>query len=222
MKPRRRNIIAALAAVCRFLSVSLLAGLVAGAALSAEVQRPPVNAAVPGLPFAIADFDGDLQPDLASVQLGSSDSTHSIYWIQLHLTAIGRQSIRLVAPVGGLQLLARDVNGDHAIDLVVMTAGLGEPVAVLLNDGHGGFSQADNDSFPGAFGNSAQNFASPENSQSDAAGIPPQPRLGISSQTRELPHPRPGTNVLAQPDSRFPLDSSLICHPSRAPPLGIS
>lgn len=214
----RRDIFTTPALVCRFLGVLLFAAFFAVVVVNAEVQRRSVAAVVPGLPFAIADFDGDLHPDTASVQLGSSDSTHSVYWIQFQLTTAGRQSIRLVGPVGGLQLLARDVNGDHAIDLVVMTAGLGEPVAVFLNDGHGGFSQSDRNDFPGAFENSAQNFGLPVNALGGAAGIPPQTRIGISVRTRTLSHRRPNAKVLSLPDSRIPIAPTLIRHPGRAPP----
>src|SRR5260370_25200930 len=95
---RRRPIVAAFSIVYRFLCVLLIAGLAPSLATSSDLQRPSVPAVAPGLPFAIADFDGDLHPDLASVQLGSSDPTHSVYWIRLQLTAFVRQSIRVVGP----------------------------------------------------------------------------------------------------------------------------
>src|SRR5271170_3994083 len=62
------------------------------------------------------------------------------YSVQLHLSSVGQHSIQLVAPAGGLQIEARDVNGDDAIDLVLTTAWLKQPVAIFLNDGHGSFS----------------------------------------------------------------------------------
>jgi hypothetical protein len=214
-----RSTVATLATVRGFLFGLLLAALVAVASASAEVQRPPVVTIAPGLPFAIADFDGDLHPDLASVQLGIGDSTNTVYWIRLQLTAAGPQSIRVVAPVGGLQLLARDVNGDQAIDLVVMTAGLGEPVAVFLNDGHGGFSQADKNALSGSFSGSAQNLTSPDNALSGSAGIPPQTRIGISYKAQTLSILRPGASFLTPRNFGFPLDPALISHSTRAPPF---
>lgn len=214
----QRNIVPMLAIVCRFVSVLLFTLLAAGMAAGAETRVPSANTIVPGLPFAIADFDGDLHPDIASVQIGNSDSTHTVYWIHLQLTSVGRQSIRVVAPVGGLQLLARDVNGDRTIDLVVTTAGFGKPVAVFLNDGHGSFSQVDHAAFPGAFSNSEANIASPTDSLADAAGVPPQSRAGIALDTRALSRPRSNTRLIALAASRFPLDPSLSCHLGRAPP----
>lgn len=219
--PAHRSLVCVLAP-WRFAGALLLAALLAVAVLSAEVQQQPVPAAAPGLPFAIADFDGDLNPDLASVHVGSSDSTHGVYSIQFELTTLGRQSIRLVAPVGGLQLLARDVNGDHAIDLVVMTADLGQPVAVYLNDGHGGFSQSDKSVFLGAFGNSAQNIASPSERLSGYLDFPPQTRVGISSRTQSRFGFSIAANVLFPTVQKCPLDPSLNSGPSRAPPAASS
>src|SRR5208283_2221452 len=117
----RRKGLASLEFLCRLLCLLLVTGLVAGAAKVAEAQSTPPTAVGLGLPFAIADLDGDLRPDLADVQIGRSDLSFTDYWIQLRLSAAGPQTILVVAPSGGLQIAARDVNGDHAIDLVLTT-----------------------------------------------------------------------------------------------------
>ena len=136
----------------RSLLLLLFLGLVGGrAAANTDVQKGPVSSVGPGLSFAIADFDGDLRPDVVSVHTGRSDFSRSDYWIQLQLTTAGHQSIQVVASIGGLQIAARDVNGDHAIDLVLTTALLRQPVAILLNDGHGNFTRVAPTAFPGAF-----------------------------------------------------------------------
>jgi len=101
--------------------------------------------------FAIADFDGDRKPDIATVEIqngGSFGTTH--YSIRFRLTAGPTQSFGLAAPAGGLQIVARDVNGDDALDLLVSTAWLHQEVAVLLNDGHGNFTLTKPSAFPGA------------------------------------------------------------------------
>ncbi|MGB7284963.1 MAG: VCBS repeat-containing protein [Candidatus Acidiferrum sp.] len=101
--------------------------------------------------FAIADFDGDCKPDFATVESqdgGSSRTTR--YSIRFRLTAGPAQSFGVSAPAGGLQIVARDVNGDDALDLLVSTAWLHQQVAVLLNDGHGNFTLAKANAFPGA------------------------------------------------------------------------
>jgi hypothetical protein len=93
--------------------------------------------------FTIADFDGDLRPDFAIVEAGGTSSSESSYWIHFELSSGAKQAVTLRAPVGGIQLSSRDVNGDKIIDLVVSTTWLDRPVAVLLNDGHGNFTVSD-------------------------------------------------------------------------------
>jgi hypothetical protein len=97
--------------------------------------------------FAIADFDGDSRPDLATVETGQIGASQARYWIGFRLSAGPHQLIGVTAPVGGLEISSRDVNGDNFLDLVVTTAWLKRPVAILVNDGHGNFTVAD----PAAF-----------------------------------------------------------------------
>lgn len=99
--------------------------------------------------FAIGDFDGDSQPDLATVQSGV-DRSETRYWIRLEFSTGLRDAIGVNAPSGGLHIASRDVNGDHFLDLVVTTAWQHRPVAVLLNDGHGKFTLRDPALFPSA------------------------------------------------------------------------
>ena len=99
--------------------------------------------------FAIADFDGDRKPDLATVEVQTGSSASStLYSIRLQLTAGPSQVFGVIAPAGGLQIVARDVNGDDALDVLVSTALQHTQVAVLLNDGHGKFTLADPADFP--------------------------------------------------------------------------
>ena len=116
----------------------LFAGLLSSTmALAASAANRPVPSLGPGLQFAIADFDGDVRPDLASIRAGSSSAGNTNYWIQLQLSTAGQQFIQLVAPAGGLRIEARDVNGDHAPDLVFATAWLSQPVAIKSAFGRG-------------------------------------------------------------------------------------
>src|SRR6202166_4159512 len=101
--------------------------------------------------FAIEDFDGDSKPDIATVLQGRSGSADNHYRIRFQLSSGGSQNIDLTAPVGGLDINSRDVNGDDFLDLVVTTAGSNRPVAVLLNDGAGNFTALDPSALPGAF-----------------------------------------------------------------------
>lgn len=131
--------------VCCLLSISHVA-----AAHDSDFSRSAANApaqnsraAIPDSRFAIGDFDGDRQPDLATVEFARFNALHSRYSISFQLSKGRPQTIGITAPAGGLVLLAQDVNGDRALDLVLVTAWRHETVAVLLNDGEGNFSAAD-------------------------------------------------------------------------------
>ena len=101
-----------------------------------------------GSPFAIADFDGDQRLDIATVQVGRVGVSDGQYWIHFRLSSGGKQLIPLTAPLGGLRIASRDVNGDSFVDLVVTSVWRELPVAVLLNDGLGNFTLRDPQSFP--------------------------------------------------------------------------
>jgi hypothetical protein len=203
----------------RFLFLASLLSLLGGAAAASPYdQNPPPNTLAAGLPFAIADFDGDFHPDLASIQTGPNDSGTTVYWIQLQLSASGRQSIRLAGPSGGLLIEARDVNGDRAVDLVLVTAWFRKPVAIFLNDGHGRFSRAEPATFPAAFSALAPLWASTSSRAMDCAGVPPQSRAGLCPQAKVLAPFRQRANATAVSNAGFPLSSFVISHAGRAPP----
>ena len=101
--------------------------------------------------FAVADFDGDLSPDLATVQTANLGARNARYSIRFQLGSGELQSVSLSAPVGGLSLNLDDVNGDFALDLVVTSSWRGQPVAILLNDGAGHFSVDSPATYPVAF-----------------------------------------------------------------------
>jgi hypothetical protein len=104
----------------------------------------PADFSVPAgaipLGLAMADFTGDRNPDLATLELDRLDSSHAYYVIEIQLTEGGRQSLRLTAPARSLVLTPIDVTGNGILDLVVRTVGSKIPVAVFVNDGCGHFS----------------------------------------------------------------------------------
>ena len=81
-------------------------------AASPSTRQSPVSSAVFNSNFAIADFDGDRKPDLATVEVqkGNSSST-SQYSIRLQLTAGGVLSMALEA---GLKI--NDFDGEREPD----------------------------------------------------------------------------------------------------------
>ncbi len=101
-----------------------------------------------GVPLAIADFDGDQRPDLATVSVEQTNLHSTDYSIRFRFSATAGTSIALTASSGGLDLSPRDVNGDSMLDLVVSTALDSKVVALLVNDGHGNFSLAWPEAFP--------------------------------------------------------------------------
>src|SRR5579859_5731795 len=110
--------------VCCLLSISQLAAARGtdfnGSSVNARAQD--AHAAIPDSQFAIVDFDGDRRPDLATVAMARFNSLHSRYWITFQLSNGGPQTVGVTAPAGGLVLFARDVNGDRALDVVLVTA----------------------------------------------------------------------------------------------------
>src|ERR1700735_979258 len=113
----------AIGVVCRILCFSLLAvWLLAGLAAAANFPNGAVPSGGSGSAFAIAAFDGNSGLDFVSVETGRSNFAYTEYWIRLRLNTAGWESIRLVAPSGGLQLAARDVNGEASGGLVVSKA----------------------------------------------------------------------------------------------------
>src|SRR6266850_6299585 len=170
-----------------------------------------------GLPFAIADFDEDQSPDLASVHSESHSSSLASYDVRLHLSEAGQQSIHLVGPSGGLRIATRDVNGNDIPDLIVSSAWRGEPLAVLVNDGRGTFSLADPSSFPGVSGGSGTTLNG-KLPQTDTVATPRKLPVRNLSGSRYLLHPSPATGSIPQAD--FATFTSLLLESllGRAPP----
>jgi hypothetical protein len=100
--------------------------------------------------FAIADFDGDRQPDLALIRVTRDGSPTSQYSVDFNFSSGHKPAIGIVGPSGGLQITPRDVNGDKFADLVVTSLLDSQFVAIFLNDGKGNFVPAEPSDFPGA------------------------------------------------------------------------
>jgi hypothetical protein len=208
----------------------LTIGLVAVSPSIARAAQAPISgaasgSAAPALPFAIADFDGDRRPDLASIQTGESTQSDAAsdcsYWIQLRLSSSGRRLIRLVAPAGGLLIEARDVNGDHAIDLVFATAWFRRPVAIFLNDGHGTFSRVAPAAFPSAFAAPRADWSAFAQQSVDAAGVAQDSRNAFSLRVASFAVGRSHTGDALLSNAAFLPDFSRSLRSARAPPAVI-
>lgn len=205
--------------VIKFLCLLFLTNIALSSAAGADVEQTTRVASVgPGLSFAFADLDGDRLPDVADVRIGRSDASVTDYWIQLQLSAAGRQTIRVIGPSGGLQIAARDVNGDHELDLVLTTTWLKRPVAVLLNDGHGGFSRIDPTAFPGAFSASETSWGCHSYESLKTVVVAQQSRVGISWSAARLHHKVSIAGRIPPSNCGFPLSPFSVSHLGRAPP----
>lgn len=203
----------------RSLCALVFACLLCGAALAADVPGAPTASFGPSQSFSVADFDGDSKPDLASVQYGTSDSSRTAYGIQLQLSAAGSQFFQITAPIGGLQIVSRDVNGDNALDLVLTTTWLRQPVAILLNDGHGSFTRVDPDAFPEAFSESGTTWNPTMDNATDAVGISSQSREDICSKSEFFLYRWSQSGSIASLESRLSHAHFLLSHSPRAPPF---
>lgn len=114
--------------------------------------------------FAIADFDGDLQPDLAMVRVARDGAPLAEYFVDLKFSTGTREPIGILGPAGGLQITPRDVNGDELTDLVVTSQFDAKFLAVFLNDGKGNFRQADRSEFPQLASDSPYKLSAPQGS----------------------------------------------------------
>ena len=189
-----------------------------GSAASMGAQSPPVPSSDPVLRFAIADFDGDLRPDLAKIEYGSARSDRADYSIELQLTSVGRKSIQFVAPAGGLLIEARDVNDDQAVDLVLVTVRFRQPVGIFLNDGHGGFSWAEPSAFPEAFKESKANWNSATNLATEIVDATPQRGEGICAIENVSQCKRSPSALTPPTSSSFPVNPCFLSRLGRAPP----
>jgi hypothetical protein len=100
--------------------------------------------------WAIGDFDGDQRPDLARTEVAGSGPRDGRYRVQISLSGSGMASsfeVHLARPAG-LNIEARDIDGDHDLDLVVTAGLLHQRVGLWINDGQGNFTEADSSLYP--------------------------------------------------------------------------
>lgn len=209
-----RAISAAFAFLCMVLGFAPCGNAAPGVPQSGPASFPQVTSQ-----FAIADFDGDRRPDLATVQVGQGNSWDTYYWIAFQLSGGSRQTLGITAPTGGLQITSRDVNGDSFLDVVVTTAWTNRPVAVLLNDGQGNFSASSPSAFPGAFSTSEKSRVSTKDEVEDATAVLlSRYPTGNCPEDSRFSSPRNVTGLLVLRASRNSHSSAVVSFLGRAPP----
>jgi hypothetical protein len=138
-----------------FAALCLVASVWAGRLEFQSTGRPisrmaRTAAALGSTQFAIADFDGVRQRNLALIQNASSGTPTSQYSVEFNFSAGRKRALWFVAPSGGLQIAARDVNGDNFADLLVTSLLDSNFLVILLNDCKGNFAAAGPSDYPGA------------------------------------------------------------------------
>jgi hypothetical protein len=171
--------------------------------------------------FAVADFDGDSRADSATVQVGTREGSASHYSIRFRLSSgWSSQNIDLTAPTGGLDISSRDVNGDDFLDVIVTTAWTNQPVAVLLNDGQGNFTESDPSVFPGAFATSENSWNFRTDPIPDAsAALFSRYHSGDYEEDGRIFFPPNHTRLPIAFSSQFVAFSSVVSFLGRAPPF---
>jgi hypothetical protein len=193
-----------------------------GIAASTDPQSWPVSSTQAISQFAIADFDGDNRPDLATVEIGRSTSWDTQYWIAFQLSSGPRQTLGITAPNGGLQITSRDVNGDSFLDVVVTTAWTNRPVAVLLNDGQGNFRASSPPAFTGAFSSSEKSWTLSTDEVKDATAVLfSRYPTGNCPEGSRFSSPRNVTGLTVLRASRNSPFSLVVSFLGRAPPSSV-
>jgi hypothetical protein len=208
----RRRVWLTLLLVCAILGV-------ASSGKTAPVPTSTLSHGTVASRFVIADFDGDSLPDLATVEIGEISTSRARYWIGFQMSAGPQQMIGVTAPVGGLEIATRDVNGDNSLDLIVTTKWLNRTVVILVNDGHGKFTVADPAAFSTIVSDVERNLAASSfEVKSSAAAVVGRANSDCVLDDHALETPAPpesGATEVSCPRALRLTDSAL----GRAPPV---
>jgi hypothetical protein len=97
--------------------------------------------------WVLADFNGDLRPDLASAHLTHHDARGYAQEVRVTFGRSGQTAFTFNSRAAKVEINAWDIDGDDDRDIVVLEALSRRPVGVWLNDGAGAFEEADLESF---------------------------------------------------------------------------
>lgn len=169
--------------------------------------------------FAIADFDGDLRPDLAMIRVSRYGAPQTEYSLELEFSSGTRAPIGLVGPAGGLEVYPQDVNGDQIADLVITSVMDAEFVAILVNDGKGNFRQVDRSSYPNVGKRASSRILAPADPASYQFAVAQSRNLSgeVALSGRWRRHQQ-DSYELTRSAAHKPKDSSTRFQSGRAPP----
>ncbi|HTM49052.1 MAG TPA: hypothetical protein VL285_10240 [Bryobacteraceae bacterium] len=180
----------------------LLAAIFAGLVPSVRAASGG-SAAAPRTPERIsklimADLDGDSHADVA---ISSSTRKDGIYYTQeisFRFSGSEDSAIRVRTMLRAERLTVRDLDGDANRDLILESF-TREPLAVLLNDGHGHFHQED-----------IENFRS-ELAQKNSQSIEPVQPGSSGAETGECPNYQPAAGRLSSHPPDLPCARLIAC-----------
>jgi hypothetical protein len=175
-------------------------------ALAPAAQRA---ASTPKSSWITADFDGNRTIDFALSRTVAHDRSGYMQEVRVQLGASLPSFFAFHSRSAGIQLGARDIDGDHDFDIVVMDGFSLVPVGIWLNDGTGNFSEGDLAQYKGALDTHSSTSLKPPQTAADLlfAILAPdsQPALFLAC-TAE---PERAAEVFAQEIGGF--------HPARRP-----
>jgi hypothetical protein len=93
--------------------------------------------------WVLADFDGDLRPDLATGRSAQRDAQGYAQEVRINLGAFKESSFTFHSRAAKVDFLAWDIDGDDDGDIVIVETLSRRPVGVWINDGAGSFAEGD-------------------------------------------------------------------------------
>jgi hypothetical protein len=171
------------------------------------------------VPSAVADLDGDLQPDVATVRVEGIGPVITQYRIELKLSAGLSGAIAVNAPFGGLLVTPRDVDGDNDLDLIVTTRRLHLPVGIWINNGRGQFSAANPAAYPKTIWDPLPEWIRVPTPHADfAVLVRTQAETAVCGAGSELALPIQAPGWIARASCSPPFSAIHLQQPARAPP----
>ena len=171
-------------------------------------------------PLAIADLDGDNQPDGAVLVKSGWPGSTGLFKIQLHLTNHTNSEIAFQSTEAMIAVTAWDIDNDGDTDIVVEEALTHKPLHVWINNGRGDFHEGRVQDFPSLASGAQDQLRSRNTAYCPAVCLPLQ---------RGFEVPIMAPSVLDRPASTSNWKSASVGSPvhshvralnsSRAPPL---
>jgi len=171
-------------------------------------------------PLAIADLDGDNQPDGAVLVKSGWPGSIGLFKIQLHFTNHTNSEIAFQSTEAMIAVTAWDIDNDGATDLVVEEALTHKPLHVWINDGRGDFHEGRVQDFPALTPGAQDQLRSPNTAYFPAVCLPLQRGFEVPMMAASvLASPAPASNWNAASVGSLAQSHVRALNSSRAPPL---